>query len=100
MRFSTGHGFYELNPFPGCNQIVVSNHSFIEKDKRGQGLGTSDHKHRLMHIKEVGYDYAICTVREDNLPQLKILARFGWKQLDKFFNKETEHTVLIFGKAI
>ena len=100
MRFANAQGFYELNPFPGCNQIVVSNHSFVHPDKRGGGVGTKEHTYRLMHIKELGYDYAICTVRENNIKQIKILQRHDWKQLDKFFNKETEHTVLIFGKVI
>lgn len=100
MRFANAQGFYELNPFPGCNQIVISNHSCIKKEKRGQGLGTIEHKYRLEHIKELGYDYAICTVKSDNVPQIKILIKAGWKWLDSFHNKETENDVQIFGKVI
>lgn len=100
MRFSTPHGFYELNQFPGCNQIVVSNHSWISPEHRGNGYGRLAHKARLEHIANLGYDYVMCTVRDDNRAQIHILETSGWKKLDTFFNKETEHTVHIYGKGI
>lgn len=100
MRFANAQGFYELNPFPGCNQIVISNHSLIKKEKRGQGLGTVEHRYRLLHIKELGYDYAICTVKSTNTAQIKILDRAGWTRLDTFNNKETENVVIIYGRVI
>lgn len=101
MRYSDKDGgFFELNPFPGCNQIVVSNHSWIPPDKRGKGLGTLVHGKRLMLMDELGYDYALCTVREDNLPQIAILEKAGWKRLDVFRNRETNNVVLIYGKEL
>lgn len=101
MRFPDGlGGFYELNPFPGCNQIVVSNHSWVTWENRGKGLGTAIHQERLGRIKLLGYDYAICTVRADNVPQIKILTAAGWKFLDEFLNRETGHTVLLYGRKV
>jgi hypothetical protein len=54
MRYADerGTGFYELNPFPGCNQIVVSNHAFIYPAYRnggwdGKKYGQLQHKERL-----------------------------------------------------
>jgi len=100
MRYETSSGgFYELNPFPGCNQIVISNHSFVPKQARGKGIGTRDHSDRLEQIESLGYDYAICTVKEDNIPQIKILEKNYWKHLDTFTNRETENTVRIYGKT-
>ena len=55
MRFANEFGFYELNPFPGSNQIVVSNHAFIYGPWRGQGKGIQQHKERLAKAKELGY---------------------------------------------
>ena len=97
MRFSTEYGFYELDPFPGCNQIVISNHSWIAKDKRGKGIGSEEHKNRLEKIDSLGYDYVICTCKESNIPQRKILEKNGWKLLDSFLNRETENRVLLYG---
>lgn len=101
MRYSDEDGgFFELNPFPGCNQIVVSNHSWIPPEKRGKGAGTSTHFKRLNLMRKLGYDYAICTVKSDNIPQIKILERAGWKRLDGFLNRETKNNVIIFGKGL
>ena len=100
MRYGTKVGFFELNPFPGCNQIVVSNHSFIRKNLRGNGLGSTEHGNRLSLIKELGYNYSLCTVKDCNVPQIKILEKFGWKLLDTFFNEETESKIRIYGKNI
>lgn len=100
MRYANENGFFELNPFPGCNQIVISNHSLVYKDKRGRGLGTKEHKDRLQKIKFLGYDYVICTVKGSNTSQLHILQNNGWKQLDSFINNETENVVFIYGKRV
>lgn len=101
MRFSDDNGgFFELNPFPGCNQVVVSNHSWIAPDKRGQGLGTKVHNERLSLMEKLGYDYALCTVKSGNFAQIAILNKAGWKQLDAFMNRETNNVVLIYGKGL
>jgi len=100
MRYADEHGFYELNPFPGCNQIIVSNHAFIYPEHRGRGWGTEQHKHRLLQAKYLGYDYMICTVKSDNEREIKILKANGWRQLDRFANIETGNHIEIWGKQL
>lgn len=100
MRYQTKHGFYELNSFPGCSQLVVSNHAFIEKNSRGKGHGKQAHADRLNQIQEMGYDYVICTVNKTDMAQEAILSRFGWRALDGFENRETGHQVGIWGRSI
>ena len=67
MRFSDQYGFYELNPFPGSNQVVVSNHAFIFPKFRGKGFGKIQHMERLIKARELGYDLIVCTVRATKL---------------------------------
>lgn len=100
MRFANENGYCELNTFPGCSQIVVSNHAFIYPEKRGQGHGNTNHKLRVERAKFLGYDYLICTVRANNVPELKILAKNGFKELDEFINTNTGNTVKLFGKQL
>jgi hypothetical protein len=100
VRFATSSGFYELNPFPGCNQIVVSNHSFIKPHLRGQGKGHYEHQLRLSKMYQMGYDYAICTVVGCNEAQIRILKKNGWTNLDTFQNRETGNTIQIWGRHI
>ena len=50
-------GHYELNHFPGCNQIVVSNHSCIYEEYRGNKLGQKLSEEKIARAKEEGFDY-------------------------------------------
>lgn len=100
MRFANENGYCELNPFPGCNQIVISNHAFIYPDKRGKGLGNENHKLRVERARFMGYNYLLCTVKADNIAELAILKKNDFKELDEFLNTETGNKVKIFGKIL
>jgi GNAT superfamily N-acetyltransferase len=93
-------GFYELNPFPGCNQLVVSNHAFVEPSDRGKGIGHSAHKDRLDHIKDLGYDAVVCTCVETNFIQVQILNKAGWHRVFRFYNRETMNWVGLWVRGI
>jgi len=93
-------GFYELNGFPGCNQVAVSNHAWISPDQRGNGYGDAAHKQRLKEAQELGYDYIICTVDRANEVQCHILEKNNWYNLDDFVNRETGKTIKIYGKKL
>lgn len=93
-------GHYELTSLPGCNQIVVSHHAFINEEHRGKGNGKAAHYERLRHIDDLNYDYALCTINKANEAQSKILAKARWKMLDEFVNKETGNTVQIWGRRM
>jgi L-amino acid N-acyltransferase YncA len=100
MRFGNEQGHYELNPFPGCAQLVVSNHAFIKPDYREVGHGQKQHAERLDKMQELGYDYALCTIISTNSIQRHIAAKNGWRKLDQFTNSETNNTVEIWGRMV
>jgi L-amino acid N-acyltransferase YncA len=97
VRFSNPYGYYELNPLPGCNQIVVSNHVCIYPEFRGQGLGHAQAEERIHNASTLGFDFMLCTVKADNAPQLAVMSKFEWEQLGSFDNTESGNTVKIFG---
>jgi hypothetical protein len=100
MRFANEDGYCELNPFPGCSQIVVLNHAFIYPEKRRQGKGSVNHKLRVERAKFMGFNYLICTVKANNTAELAILNKNKFKELDQFLNTESGNLVKIFGKVI
>lgn len=100
MRFSDAHGFYELNPFPGCNQICVSNHAFIYPQQRGQGFGQAQHEARLWKARELGYDLMLCTVKTDNEVEIHILRKNGWIVEREFISTETGHAVQLWSRNL
>lgn len=100
MRYSDEFGFFELNPFPGSNQIVVSNHAFIYPEHRGKGLGSKKHRERLELAASLGYDLILCTVRDTNAKQRAILRNNGWTIYVGFLSTETEHGVELWGRRL
>jgi len=100
MRFSNEYGFYELNPFPGCNQLVISNHALIYKHHRGKGYGKVQHQQRLAKAQELGYNLIMCTVRDDNEVEIHILRQYGWARGAGFVSSETGSSVHIWTKVL
>jgi RimJ/RimL family protein N-acetyltransferase len=100
MRFADEYGFYELNPFPGSNQIVVSNHAFIYAQYRGKGIGQMQHSQRLAKAKELGYDTIICTVRADNAVEKHILKKNHWACTFSFRSTETGQDLEIWMRTL
>ncbi len=100
MRYANEDGFYELNPFPGCNQLAVSNHAFIGKEHRGQGQGKTQHDERLAKAEQMGYDALICTVRFENVAEKKILINAGWTRVFQFTNRETGSLIETWMKGL
>ena len=100
MRFANKDGYCELNPFPGNSQIVVSNHAFIYPPKRGKGKGRNNHKLRVERATFLGYDYLLCTVKSNNVAELAILSKEGFKELDEFRNTNTGNLNKLFGKLL
>lgn len=100
MRFHNEYGFYELNPLPGCNQVVVSNHAFIYHKHRGFGHGARQHEERLQKATEMGYNLIMCTVKSDNVAEIHILKSHGWKRTHTFQSTETLHFLEVWMKTL
>lgn len=48
----------------------------------------------------LGYNYALCTTRANNKPEIHILETHGWKKLDTFNNNVTGHDLILWGKLL
>ena len=100
MRYGDPFGHYEINPFPGNSQICVFNHAFVDPEFRGQGHGLRLLRQRLSKAKDLGYDYAICTVVDTNHPQLALMKRVGFQKLDSFLNRVSRNGIYLYGIKI
>jgi hypothetical protein len=100
MRIADKYGFYELNPFPGSNQVVVSNHALIYAEHRGKCKGLIQHGERIAKAYDLGYDLIVCTVRADNDVEKHILAKFGWRYGARFHSRETGHLVELWTREL
>lgn len=100
MRFENEYGYCELNPFPGCNQIVVSNHAFVYPEHRGKGHGFANHQKRVARATKLGYNLIVCTVRANNIAEKKILTKGDWTKALEFTNTESGNQVELWYKEL
>lgn len=99
-RYPSQHGYYEFNQFPGCAQLIVSNHAFITKDQRGKGFGQKQQLAKLEFAAQLGYNCIICTVKQSNVAEKRILSKNGWKHVHTFFNTESNCPIEIHVRDI
>ncbi len=72
---------FTLTFFPSCKHMVVFEKVNIEPEFRGLGLGELLHMLRLAVVRVIpSVAWAMCTAREENIPQCKILQKFGWQK--------------------
>lgn len=101
MRTNINGVIGELTTLPGCSQVVVSHGVYVPKGERGKGLGLEANVARLAYaFGDLGYDYMLCTVRGDNLPQIRIMNKVGWKKLAEFTSSNTGHLILLYGIGV
>lgn len=90
----------EISTLPGNSNVAVSHAVFVPASMRGKGLGTKAQEKRLELMKNLGYDYVLCTVRQDNSAQIHVLLKFGWRELSSFASSRSEGLILIFGRTL
>ena len=86
---------FNLTQLPGCCGVCVSYHAWIADRLRGKGLGTLLCGIRKNIARALGYGCLLCTDVVDNIPQQRVLAKNGWKEIHKFENPRTQHDVNI-----
>ena len=79
--------------------VVVSHNVYIFEKLRGMGLGQQAHVARLAAFKTMGYNYVLCTVRDDNTIQKHILAKNGWVRLATTLSSGGE-SILLMGRDL
>jgi hypothetical protein len=100
VRYGDYPHYYQLDDLPGCSQVAVSHSMFLHPNCRGQGYSYTAGFDRIRKMKELGYDYAICTVDSSNVAEIKQLNNSGWFSIGIFDSKKTGHVVRIYGKSL
>ena len=95
---SSGRVFGEIDTFPGCGVLCVSHG--VYKVRNIPGEGKKAHAERLAEMRKLGYQFAMCTVVDTNIAQVKIMERFLWKKLFTFTSDKTGNDVSMWLKAL
>jgi hypothetical protein len=99
-KYGRGEATGFIHRLRGCETVGWIHSCWVKYGEHGKGIGSAAHLERLKWMKENDFDYSLATVQADNEPQLKIMKKNGWKELDRFHNTSTEHEVIIFGKDL
>lgn len=100
MRYNHEGVISKIDELPGCGQIAVFNYVFLAEELRGKGRGKIAHHKRLLMARALGFDYALCTVVDNNEKEKHILESFHWTRLDSFVSTKTNNTVTIWGRLV
>ena len=86
---------FTLIQLPGCCGVCVSTRCWVKETYRNKGLNTLLNNFRMEIAKYLGYTVLLCTDKEDNKAQKRVLEKNNWKQIDQFKNKRTGNIVNI-----
>jgi hypothetical protein len=63
--------------FPGCQSFVITTDVVVVESMRGKGVGRFLRRLRERAYGAAGFAAELCTVRDDNEPQIKIMNKFA-----------------------
>lgn len=88
--------FFSLEMIPGNCGICVSTGSFVFEQYRNRGIGKALNLVRIEIAKRLGYSIIMCTIKESNTIQKKILWANNWRQDYTFLNMNTGNTIGVY----
>lgn len=101
-RYSSysGTGAFEISSLPGQSQVAVTHAFVVPFGQRGLGLGHKLKAQQNTLLKELHYDYALCTVSDANVAQKRVLEKAGWQRLTAFHNSRSDEVTAIYGYGV
>jgi hypothetical protein len=87
--------YWYMKELHKCCAVVVSCGVSVSSYYQNRGFGTLLNNLRIEIAKRMGYSLMMCTDREKNVPQRKILAKNGWKDVCSVHNKRTGNNVFV-----
>ena len=86
---------FELHPMINCCGICVSSRAYVAMAWRHRGINNVLNSLRIDIARHLDYSVLLCTDDVSNIPQRKTLSRNGWRDIFRFVNRRTNHTVAI-----
>lgn len=93
MRFANQDGAFEIDSLPSQCQVAICHGFYVNPQKRGLGLSHTLKNTQAQTLRDLDYDYAICTVLSSNIAQKRVLFSSGWRKIGQFFSKRQNEKV-------
>jgi len=99
-RYAYGPAAFEIDSLPSQCQVAICHGFFVTPTARGQGLAHLAKMEQARVLKDLAYDYAICTVVARNHAQKRVLEKAGWARLCEFYSARQDEQIEIWGTPI
>ena len=96
-RFATEDGAFEIDSLPSQCQVAICHGFYVKPTRRGRGTAHNLKSYQNALVRQLGYDYAICTVAAANVAQKAVLTKSGWRKLDEFFSQRQNEIIELWG---
>lgn len=96
-RYSTPYGAYEIDSIPGQPQLAHCHSLYVRMEHRGNGKGHALKAHQMQTLRDLGHDYATCTIDAQNERQRAVLEKAGWNLLRNIANSRTGGVTQLWG---
>ena len=100
MRFSNIYGFFSITTMPNQPSVAWCSDFTVFKQYRGRGLSHQLKAFQNNTLKDQGYTLAMCSVKESNVAQIKVLIRSGWTYVISFTDVRTGEFVQIWNYRV
>lgn len=88
--------YFELREMPGNCGMCISTDAYVSIEYRKKGIGKALNLARVDIARRLKYSILICTIKEYNIPQKRILKNNGWKLDYTFVNPRTKNLIGVY----
>ena len=99
-RYANQHGSFHIEEMPCQSQLALCHSFFIDVKKQGKGHGKALKHLQMETLRDLRYDFAVCTVDAANVTQQAVLKKNGWRRLAVFRNSKTGGKTQLWGAPV
>lgn len=96
MRYAHKFGFFSIDAMPNQPSVAWCSDFTVFKEFRGCGNGYKLKLAQNKMLSDLGFTHAMCSVKESNTAQLKVLANARWFQTTSFKDVRTSERIQLW----
>ena len=100
MRFANSYGFFSIDAMPNQPSIAWCSDFTIHLKNRGKGLAHKLKSYQNDVLQVHGFTLAMCSVKESNSAQIRVLSKAGWTYVISFCDVRTGEPIQVWNYRI
>lgn len=96
MRYSTLYGFFSIDPMPNQPSVAWCSDFTVFTLSRKQGMAHALKAYQNKVLSDEGFTLAMCSVKESNIAQIKVLTKADWNHKTSFQDVRTGEMIQLW----